>query len=157
MLCCIWLPLYYGYDIIYHFAVGDAVYGWNAIKNIGLILAFAFVVPFILQALLAVILERKRIRASFSQMVPTILCFPLFMIIYAISITLGVFSKPKWSAVARSASAGPEHLLAASEAAASADSSADVSETKQACESACADVSETKQACDGEAVGSEKQ
>lgn len=116
VLCCIWLPLYYGYDIIYHFATGDAAYGWNAIQNICWLLAFAFVVPFILQALLAVVLERKRIRASFKQMVPTILCFPLFMIIYAISITIGVFSKPKWSAVKRSTAVSSAELFGGSAA-----------------------------------------
>ena len=102
VLCCTWVPLYYGYDIIYHYAVGNIAYGNQALINVAIILACAFVLPFVLQALLVTVLERKRIKASFKQMVPVILSFPLFMIIYAISITCGVFSKPKWNAVTRS-------------------------------------------------------
>lgn len=102
VLCCAWVPLYYGYDIIYHYAVGNIAYGNQALINVAIILACAFVLPFVLQALLVTVLERKRIKASFKQMVPVILSFPLFMIIYAISITCGVFSKPKWNSVTRS-------------------------------------------------------
>ena len=69
--------------------------------KLGYILAFAFVVAFILQALLAVGLEHKRIKAPVKELMPAIILFPFFMIIYAIAITLGVFSKPKWSQVKR--------------------------------------------------------
>lgn len=123
LLCGVWMPLYYGYDIIYHFIIGDAPYAWNVIQNLCWVLAFAFVLAFILQALLAVILERKRIRASFKQMIPTVLMFPAFMIIYAIAIIFGVFSKPKWSAVSRSTKVSSAALFGATaaETAAAAD------------------------------------
>lgn len=102
VMFCIWLPLYYTYDCVYNFVVGNTEYAWTVITNAALAIAFAFVVPFILQALLAAVLERKKIKVPFKKLLPAIFAFPLFMIIYAISITAGVFSKPKWSAVARS-------------------------------------------------------
>lgn len=129
VLCCTWVPLYYGYDIIYHYAIGDIAYGNNALINVAIILACAFVLPFILQALLVTVLERKRIKATFRQMIPVILSFPLFMIIYAISITCGVFSKPKWNSVSRSKTTDSSSLgllsAPAAQAAASVDETSD--------------------------------
>lgn len=104
VLCCIWLPVYYGYDIIYHFCVGNLEYGYKALINIGIILACAFVIPFILQALLSAFLERKRLKVKgVKTLLPAIFAFPLFMIVYAIAIGIGAFKKSKWSSVKRNA------------------------------------------------------
>ncbi len=99
---CTWLPLYYGYDIIYHACIGSMPYVWRALTNVGLSLSCAFVIPFILQALLVVILERDRIgKQNMRKMWKPVLLFPLFMIIYAASIFIGAVSKPKWNQIKR--------------------------------------------------------
>lgn len=77
---------------------------WKCLKLIGIMLSCAFVLAFILQALLAVALEHKRIKAPVRKMLPAVFLFPAFMIIYAIAITLGVFSKPKWKQIKRNTS-----------------------------------------------------
>lgn len=101
-MCCFWLPVYYGYDIIYHFCIGDNAYSINALITIGYILLFAFVLMFILQGTLTVALEHKKMNIkNKSVVVQSVLLFPVFMLIYAIAIALGVFSKTKWSAVKR--------------------------------------------------------
>ncbi len=119
VLCVAWFPAYYIYLTAYHFAVGGsfAMTGacancgffvnflgmdFNALAFIGWILLLAFVVPFILQAVLVYILDYKRVGEPFYKLLPAILCFPLFMIIYALGIALGAVSKPKWKQSKRS-------------------------------------------------------
>lgn len=116
VLMCIWLPVYYIYVLVYHglreFKYGipqfDAGSGltmfWKYFNTICYALAFAFVAAFILQALLAMVLERKRLKTSAGKMLPAALLFPAFMVIYAAAVTIGVFKKPKWSQVKRNAS-----------------------------------------------------
>ena len=111
VLMCIWIPLYYAYYLIYHGIMGFK-YGiadnltnfWTCFNTICYALAFAFVLSFILQALLAILLERKRMKVPARKMIPVAFAFPFFMIIYAAAITLGVFSKPKWSQIKRNTS-----------------------------------------------------
>ncbi|MCH5156014.1 MAG: glycosyltransferase [Clostridiales bacterium] len=116
VMMCIWLPIYYIYIVLFYglmqFKYGHTYYDdvtgmpmfWKYITTIGYALAFAFALAFILQALLAVVLERKRIKAPIKKLIPTVLLFPVFMIIYAAAITLGVFKKPTWKAAKRNAS-----------------------------------------------------
>ena len=116
VLMCIWLPIYYIYVLLFYgimqFKYGkpyiDDVTGqqmfWKYLTTICYALAFAFVLAFILQALLAVALERKRIKAPVKKLMPTVFLFPVFMIIYAAAITIGVFKKPAWKQVKRNAS-----------------------------------------------------
>lgn len=119
VLCVFWFPAYYLYLTIFHFASGG---GWEAASGcaqcgffvefagmqfnvlvfIGWILLLAFVIPFILQAILVYILDRKRIGVGFFKLLPTILSFPLFMIIYALGIAFGSVSNPKWKKAKRS-------------------------------------------------------
>ena len=108
VVMCTWLPLYYGYVLIYHGIAGNWDIFWTYMSSICYSLAFAFVTAFILQALLAVLLERKRLKTSPKKMIKTCFLFPAFMIIYAAAITIGVFSKPKWSQVKRNVVAGGE-------------------------------------------------
>lgn len=60
VLCCIWFPLYYGYFFIYNIVIGNFTPVTETATKLGLILAFAFVVAFILQALL----DRARAQAA---------------------------------------------------------------------------------------------
>lgn len=101
VLMSTWLPIYYIYVLIYHGIMGNWAIFWTYMNSILYSLAFAFVTMFILQALLAVALEHKRIKAPVRKLMPTVFLFPVFMIIYAAAITLGVFSKPKWHQVKR--------------------------------------------------------
>ena len=122
VLMCIWLPIYYIYVLLFYgimmFKYGmpyyDEVTGqplfWKYITTIGYALAFAFVLAFILQALLAVALEHKRIKAPVKKLIPTVLLFPAFMIIYAAAITIGVFKKPKWKQIKRNKSTMGEDI-----------------------------------------------
>lgn len=136
VLLCIWLPLYYGYYLIYHGIMGlkygiveNAENFWTCLKTIGYALAFAFVVMFILQALLAVALEHKRLKVPAKKLMPACFLFPVFMIIYAAAITIGVFSKPKWHQAKRNASAVT--VNAEPEAAATAETDGDVGEVAE--------------------------
>jgi len=117
VLMCLWLPVYYIFYLIYH-GIMEMKFGifpvdangmefsnfYKCLKMIGIMLSCAFVLAFILQALLAVGLEHKRIKAPVRKMLPAVFLFPAFMIIYAIAITLGVFSKPKWKQIKRNTS-----------------------------------------------------
>ena len=103
VLMCIWLPIYYIYVLLYNGIMGY-MYGldgaidqfWTYLNTILISLSCAFVLSFILQALLAVALEHKKINAPVSHLVRVSFAFPVFMIIYAAAITLGVLKKPKW-------------------------------------------------------------
>ncbi len=101
VLMCIWLPIYYAYVLIYHGLIGNWEIFWTYLNTICYSLAIAFVAMFILQALLAVALEHKRIKAPVKKLMPAVFLFPFFMIIYAVAITLGVFSRSKWHEVKR--------------------------------------------------------
>ena len=101
VLMCIWLPIYYAYVLIYHGLMGNWEIFWTYLNTICYSLAIAFVAMFILQALLAVALEHKRIKAPVKKLMPAVFLFPFFMIIYAVAITLGVFSRSKWHEVKR--------------------------------------------------------
>ena len=115
VVACTWFPLYYGYKIIFAAVVADTAFLIEIGKLIGYILLFAFYLPFTLQSLLAAGLDRKKLDVPFKKLWPAILLSPVFMIIYAISICLGVFSRPKWKKIKRnvvSADAAPtEEIL----------------------------------------------
>ena len=110
VLCCIWLPLYYGYALIYNSVVGNWELFYQMLKMIGISLSCAFVLPFILQAVLVYFLEKKRINQPFWKVFPAMLAFPLFMIIYAVGIFIGSVTKPKWQQIARSKSVSMEEF-----------------------------------------------
>lgn len=133
VLMCLWLPIYYGYVLIYHGLMGNWEIFWTYLNTICFSLAFAFVLMFILQALLAVALERKRLKCPARKMMPAVFLFPAFMIIYAAAITIGVFSKPKWKQIKRNttASAGIMQATPATETAATDDGD-DVNDTPAA-------------------------
>lgn len=104
VLCCTWLPLYYGYSLIYNACIGNWALFNTILSGIGIALVCAFIIPFILQAVLVYFLDKKKINKPFKKLLPAILLFPMFMIIYALGIFLGALSKPKWSPIKRSSS-----------------------------------------------------
>ncbi len=107
VLCATWLPIYYIFYLIYLAVIGmQGVAGawdvfYKTLTLIGVSLSCAFVLAFILQALLAIALEHKRINVPVKRLVKLAFLFPAFMIVYAAAITLGVFSKPKWRQIKR--------------------------------------------------------
>lgn len=103
IVCCLWLPLFYGFDIFYHWlALNDIAYIIKLAKFIGIILLCAFILPFILQAIFVYVLDKKKINVPFKKLLPSILMFPMFMIIYAVAVTIGALTKPKWKKINRS-------------------------------------------------------
>lgn len=115
-----WFPIYYIYLTIFHFASGGSFdptgsctdcgffvtyqgMELNVFTFIGWILLFAFIIPFIAQAVLVYVLDFKRIGMSFWKVLPSIITFPLFMVVYAAGIALGSVSNPKWKSAKRSA------------------------------------------------------
>ena len=120
VLCVFWFPVYYVYLTIFHFASGGSFdptglctdcgffvtyqgMELNVFTFIGWILLFAFLIPFIAQAVLVYVLDFKRIGMSFWKVLPSIITFPLFMVVYAAGIALGSVSNPKWKCAKRSA------------------------------------------------------
>ena len=123
-ILCIWLPGFYIYAYIYHFLGGDAGFSgsilWfeNAdwityttamiITMVGVLFLFCG----ILQASLLVLTDYKKMGAkSRKELLSGIILFPLFSIIYVITITIGIFSKPKWNKVSRNPSHKNSHRL----------------------------------------------
>lgn len=97
-VACLWFPAYYIFLFSYYLAEGYMILVYETGMLMLYIIVFAFLIPFMLQGLLALLLERKRIPVKkFSRLLPSVFCFPFFMIIYAISITCGALSfKCKW-------------------------------------------------------------
>jgi cellulose synthase/poly-beta-1,6-N-acetylglucosamine synthase-like glycosyltransferase len=129
-ILCIWLPGYYIYAYIYHFmgfmgpdtiaaanlAAGKGMepiagifpvsdptqwcvtYAWVIVFCIGVLFAFCG----ILQGVIMVLSDYKKMGAKRRRdLISGVLLFPFFSIIYVITITIGVFSKPKWTKVRR--------------------------------------------------------
>lgn len=98
VMAVFWFPAYYGYQIAYNYIIGNDAQAWAIIFNLIMILVFAFIVPFIVQGALTVILEYKKIKCDkWYKLLPSIFFLPLFMIIYCLAITIGVLTpKLKW-------------------------------------------------------------
>ncbi len=101
-LCCLWFPTYYILLFSQCLApLSDAQFVAE-VMNVVYILLFAFLIPFIAQAFLVYALDRKKIGTPLKKLLPAILMFPLFMIVYALGITAGFLFRGKWKSVARS-------------------------------------------------------
>lgn len=105
----IWFPFYYTYNLFYQFSISQQA-GMSALSLLGMILLFGFIIPFIFQALLVYILEKKRIKAKPWNIIKGILLFPLFMILYALGITCGILFKSSWKPIQRSEVKGDDLL-----------------------------------------------
>lgn len=101
LVACVWFPAYYIYAIVYNVGIKDMAQLQSIGKIIGIALGACFVIPFILQALLVAVLERKNIIAKKRNLILPILVFPMFMIFYALGIFLGIILNPRWKSIAR--------------------------------------------------------
>lgn len=113
-ILCIWLPGFYIYAYIYHFLGGgqDFIGSFLWFNNVDWItyttamivfmVSVLFVFCGILQATLMVLSDYKKMGATKrKELITGILLFPVFSIIYVITITIGIFSKPKWNKIKR--------------------------------------------------------
>lgn len=105
-LCCTWIPLFYIFDAIYYWLLAPSAPNIEYLKLlftiIALALIFAFYLMFVLQALMIILLEHKKIKDfKFKNYIGTIFVFPFFMIYDCITIFFGVISKPKWKSIKR--------------------------------------------------------
>ena len=84
--------------------VGAGWEGWIGFTTyfILMMVGFLFVFAGILQAVLMVTFEYKKMGAkNRKQLIPGILLFPVFAAIYVVTVTIGIFSPPKWHKVRR--------------------------------------------------------
>ena len=112
-ILCIWLPAFYIYAYVYHFLGGGADFSqyflWGGpdwISFTTTLIIFCIVVLFafcgILQGSLMVITDYKKMGAKRRRdLISGVLLFPIFSIVYVVTITIGIFSKPKWEKVRR--------------------------------------------------------
>ena len=67
-----------------------------------IMVGFLFVFAGILQATIMVLSDYKKMGAKTRrELIPGILLFPLFAAVYVVTITIGIFSKPKWEKIDR--------------------------------------------------------
>lgn len=113
-ILCIWLPGYYIYAYVYHLLGGGSSFTGTFLwfKNVDWItytstmilfmIGVLFVFCGLLQATLLVITDYKKMGAkNRKELISGIVLFPIFSIIYVITITIGIFSKPKWNKISR--------------------------------------------------------
>ncbi len=102
LICCIWIPIYYGFTLVEAIVMFSTnprmLYEW--LKLAAIALSCIFYLPFVLQALFVVLLERKKLKCKPSKLIFACLVFPLYMIVYLISIAIGTLTrKPKWKQI----------------------------------------------------------
>ncbi len=117
-----WLPLFYIYNFLF---LAFAGYGklplslytqqhyfnilWGTVIILGGVLVGLFVLFGWLQALFLVLTDYKKIGAQNRRSLLTaVLFFPLFLILYSITICMGTMSKPTWGKAKRSTGTGEE-------------------------------------------------
>ena len=116
-ILCLWLPGFYIYAYIYHWMGFDPglnyhlfFFGpecdwltfttWLIVGAISVLFVFVG----ILQCSLMAITEYKKLGLKRRRdLISGIILFPFFSILYVITITIGIFSKPKWTKVQRNA------------------------------------------------------
>lgn len=117
ILLGVWIPLYY----VYHFTfLGFAAYGgmeltmhtvayyraqlWNTLIIGGGICVGLFIVFGYLQALFLVLSDYRKLGAEKRhELLSAVFLFPLFLLLYAITLCIGAMSKPSWGKVKRNA------------------------------------------------------
>ncbi len=120
VLVSIWIPLFYIYKFLFlGFGMNNAfgnngyvLYSVNDYNNmfwlslylvIGIVVGL-FVFFGILQAILLVCLDYKKMGAKTRrELMNAAIFFPVFLILYSVTICVGVFSKPSWGKVNRNA------------------------------------------------------
>ncbi len=117
ILLCTWIPLFYVYNFVFLYYAGygyieltmfDVSYYYNMLWytiyiGAGIIVGL-FVFFGILQGLILAIVDYKKIGAkNRRQLLSAVFLFPLFLILYAITLCIGALSKPSWGKVKRNA------------------------------------------------------
>lgn len=98
----IWLPIYYVYDLMYLSSKGMMNEFWITIYVIIFCLLFLFLIAGLFQGFLLVCLDYKKMGCKKRrELWKGILLFPFFSMIYIITITFGIFQKPKWKEIKR--------------------------------------------------------
>lgn len=105
-ILCIYLPVFYIYSALHLGLTGQ----YNALINmlilIGSILLFLFIFMGILQGFVLVLLDYKKMGVKKRrELTKGILLFPAFTVVYCVTITFGVFSKPRRIPIKRNPSA----------------------------------------------------
>ncbi len=113
-LLCTWIPGYYIYACLYLGLNGlftteaAALFGvtgpglWQLLIIIGICVGVLFLVAGVSQGLLLVLLDYKKMGAEKRrQLISGALLFPAFTIVYCVTMTIGMFCKPKWNKIRR--------------------------------------------------------
>lgn len=101
-ILCIYLPLFYIYAALHLGLTGQIDALISMLILIGSILLFLFFFMGILQGLILVLLDYKKMGAKRRRdLIKGVLLFPAFTVVYCVTITFGVFSKPKWIPIKR--------------------------------------------------------
>jgi len=121
LLLCTWLPAYYIYAGVYlgcrglwHTeqvaALGLTGVGFCELLTIvGFALAFLFIFVGVLQGLILVFLDYKKMGANKrSELISGALLFPMFTVVYCVTMTFGLFTKPKWNKIKRNTGNMPD-------------------------------------------------
>lgn len=114
VLLCTWLPGYYIYACSYLGARGLLTYAdvaaagmggpglYDLLTVIGICLGALFLVMGILQGLLLILLDYRKMGATRRrELLSGALLFPFFTVVYCITMAIGVFSKPRWRKIGR--------------------------------------------------------
>lgn len=118
VLCCLWFPAYYAFLIISHlinaFGPNFLPYPMSPdfsliyLNEMGILIGYilgSFIVVYIIQTWLAMVLSKKHLGLkSLKGLYTGIFMSSFFMILWAIGITLGALSKPKWKQIKRNVS-----------------------------------------------------
>ncbi len=104
LILCTWLPAYYIYDLIYLGLNGM----WDQFNMTLMIIGFCLLVLFmfagIFQGALLVILDYKKMGAKKRrELISGVILFPFYSVIYIVTISIGIVTKPKWIKVNRNA------------------------------------------------------
>ena len=114
LLLCTWIPAYYIYACAYLGAMGAltgaqaAAIGiagpglWQLLTIVGICLGALFFIAGISQGLLLILLDYKKMGAKKRrELLSGALLFPAFTVVYCLTMTLGLLSKPKWVKINR--------------------------------------------------------
>ncbi len=115
VILCTWLPAFYIYDLIYlgmagngmiEVTLNNSAYYLDVFYNTLILIAICLTVLFIfcgwLQAFILIMLDYKKMGAKRRRdLVSGMLLFPFFSVVYIVTLTFGVFSKPTWGKVTR--------------------------------------------------------
>ncbi len=114
IVLCTWIPAFYIYDLAYLWgsgiftdaqatAVGLQAAGlYNQLILVGLILLVLFIFAGIGQGLLLIMLDYKKLGAKRRRdLISGAFLFPMFTVVYCLTMCIGAFTKPRWDKVNR--------------------------------------------------------